>query len=139
MRSVNSKRCTDLVATLLHPEVEYPYGLTLPAMAGMFTRLYMEQYGVSEEDLALVAIKNHQNAMHNPLAQFHSVPTLPKLIGEEKTKTTPYVAEPLHLYDVCPLSDGATALLLCALDVAHQFKRKPIRIRVSVRLQILML
>ena len=72
MRSVNSKRCTDLVATLLHPEVEYPYGLTLPAMAGLFTRLCMERYGVNEEDLALVAIKTHQNAMHNPLAQFHS-------------------------------------------------------------------
>ena len=127
MRSVNSKRCTDLVATLLHPEVEYPYGLTLPAMAGLFTRLCMERYGVNEEDLALVAIKNHQNAMHNPLAQFHSELTVEKLLGEGAKN--PYVADPLHLYDVCPISDGAVALVLCAMDVADQFSRKPVRIR----------
>lgn len=129
MKSVNSKRCTDLVATLLHPEVEYPYGLTLPAMAGMFTRLCMEQYGVNDYDLALVAMKNHQNAMHNPLAQFHSLPKIERLIGEGAATTNPYVAEPLHLYDVCPISDGASALVLCAMDVAHHFKRRPVRIK----------
>lgn len=127
MRTVNSKRCTDLVATLLHPEVEYPYGLTLPAMAGLFTRLCMEQYGVTEEDLARVAIKNHQHAMHNPLAQFHSELTFEKISGEGAKN--PYVAEPLHLYDVCPISDGAVAVVLCAMDVADHFSKRPVRIR----------
>lgn len=127
MRTVNSKRCTDLVATLLHPEVEYPYGLTLPAMAGLFTRLCMEQYGVTEEDLARVAIKNHQHAIHNPLAQFHSELIFEKISGEGAKN--PYVAEPLHLYDVCPISDGAVALVLCAMDVADHFAKRPVRIR----------
>ena len=43
MRTVSGWKGTDFVATLLHPEVEYNYGLTLPAYAGMFTRMYMEQ------------------------------------------------------------------------------------------------
>ncbi|MGE5544667.1 MAG: thiolase C-terminal domain-containing protein [Bacillota bacterium] len=127
MLSVDSKACTDLIATLLHPEVEYPYGLTLPAMAGLFTRLCMERYGITEEDLALVAIKNHQHALYNPLAQFHSELTLAKLRGGDLKN--PYIAEPLHLYDVCPISDGAAALVLCAMDVADRFSRKPMQIR----------
>lgn len=127
MRTVNSKRCTDLVSTLLHPEVEYPYGLTLPAMAGMFTRLYMERYGVTEEDLALVAIKNHRHALNNPVAQFHSELTIKKLLGEGAKN--PLVADPLHLYDVCPISDGAVALVICAMDVADRFTRKPVQIK----------
>lgn len=127
MRSVNSRRCTDLVATLLHPKVEYPYGLTLPAVAGLFTRLYMDRYGVTEKDLALVAIKNHHNAMYNPLAQFHFELTDEKLFGEGARN--PYVAEPLRLYDVCPISDGAVALVLCAMDAADRFSRKPVEIR----------
>ena len=40
-------------------------------MAGMFARLYMQQYGVTEEHLAKVAIKNHQNGMLNPYAHIH--------------------------------------------------------------------
>ncbi len=127
MRSVDSRRCTDLVATLLHPKVEYPYGLTLPAMAGLFTRLCTDRYGVTEKDLALVAIKNHHHAMYNPLAQFHAELTDEKLFGEGARN--PYVAEPLRLYDVCPVSDGAVALVLCAMDAADRFSRKPVQIR----------
>ena len=41
MREVVGWKGTDFVATMTHPEAEYPYGITLPGMAGMFTRLYM--------------------------------------------------------------------------------------------------
>ncbi len=124
MRAVDSKKRTELVASLLHPEVEYPYGLTLPAMAGMFTRLYMERYGITREDLALVAIKNHRHALLNPLAQFHVELTMTRLMGEEAGN--PWVTEPLRLYDVCPTSDGAAALVLCAMEAAECFSRKPV-------------
>ena len=39
MREVTGWRATDFVATMTHPTAEYPYGITLPGMAGMFTRL----------------------------------------------------------------------------------------------------
>jgi acetyl-CoA C-acetyltransferase len=87
----------------------------------------MDRYGVTEKDLALVAIKNHHNAMYNPLAQFHFELTDEKLFGEGARN--PYVAEPLRLYDVCPISDGAVALVLCAMDAADRFYRKPVEIR----------
>ena len=129
MRVVSGWEGTDFVATMLHPEAEYPYGLTLPAFAGMFTRLVMNQYGVLESDLARVAVKNHENAMHNPAAHIQLVPNLEVITeDEDKDIINPYVAEPLRLYDMCPVSDGAAAIVLCAMDVADRFAKKPIRI-----------
>jgi acetyl-CoA C-acetyltransferase len=71
MREVNNLEATDFVATLTHPLAEYIYGVTLPAHAGMFTRLYMEKYGVTERHLAMVGVKNQNNAMLNPFAHLH--------------------------------------------------------------------
>ncbi len=68
MRSVTGWEGTDFVASLLHPEAEYNYGLTLPAYGGMFTRMYMERYGLTERDLGLVAVKDHKNGEKNPYA-----------------------------------------------------------------------
>ncbi|HRY29935.1 MAG TPA: acetyl-CoA acetyltransferase, partial [Elusimicrobiota bacterium] len=56
MREVNNLEATDFVATLTHPLAEYIYGVTLPSLAGMFTRLYMEKYGVTSRHLAMVAV-----------------------------------------------------------------------------------
>lgn len=129
MRVVSGWEATDFVATMLHPEAEYPYGLTLPSLAGMFTRLYMEKYGVTEKDLAIVGVKNHENATHNPVAHIKVVPDLYAITDDEDAHViNPYVAEPLRLYHVCPVSDGAAAVLLCAMDKADKFKKKPVRI-----------
>lgn len=129
MRVVSGWEGTDMVATMLHPEAEYQYGLTLPSFAGMFTRLIMEKYGVMETDLARVAVKNHENAMYNPSAHIHLVPKLDVITDpEDQPSVNPYVAEPLRLYDVCPVSDGAAAVVLCAMDIADRFPKKPIKI-----------
>ena len=66
MREVTGWRATDFVATMTHPQAEYLYGVTLPGMAGMFTRLYMEKYGVTREMLVAVAIKNQEMGALNP-------------------------------------------------------------------------
>lgn len=129
MRIVSGWEGTDFVATMAHPEAEYPYGLTLPAFAGMFTRLCMDKYGVTEKDLAIVSVKNHENAMHNPVAHIHLVPDLYSITEDEDANViNPYVAEPLRMYHCCPVSDGAAALVLCAMDKADKFKKKPVRI-----------
>ena len=123
------KSATDFVATMLHPEAEYAYGLTLTSFAAMFTRLIMDRYGVEMEDLARVAVKNHSNALHNPCAQLHKEISLEEITqGEERDKKNPLVADPLRRYDICPMSDGAAAVLLCAMDKADSFAKKPIRI-----------
>lgn len=129
MRVISGWEGTDFVATMLHPEGEYNYGLTLPAFAGMFTRLCMEKYGVTEKDLSIVSVKNHENAMHNPVAHIRLVPDLYAITEDEDASViNPYVADPLRVYHVCPVSDGAAAVLLCAMDKADRFSKKPIKI-----------
>ena len=129
MSTGGGKAATDFVSTMLHPEAEYPYGLTLTAFMAMFSRLIMEKYGVTQEDLARVAVKNHANAMHNPCAHLQKIVTLEELTqGARRDKMNPLVAVPLRRYDICPMSDGAAAVLLCAMDKAHRFAHKPVRI-----------
>lgn len=129
MRVISGWEGTDFVATMLHPEAEYDYGLTLPAFAGMFTRLCMEKYGITERDLAVVSVKNHEHAMHNPVAHIRLVPSLYAIADDEDANViNPYVADPLRVYHCCPVSDGAAAVLLCAMDSADRFIKKPVKI-----------
>lgn len=125
MREVTGWRATDFVATLTHPTVEYPYGVTLPGMAGMFTRLYMEKYGVTREMLVQVAIKNQEMGALNPYAHVELQITKEGIYDSpHAVVNNPPVADPLHLYDACPVSDGAAALVLCPLEMAEKLTKK---------------
>lgn len=126
MREVNGWRATDFVATMTHPDAEYPYGVTLPGMAGMFTRLYMKKYGLTREMLVAVAIKNQEMGALNPYAHVELLITKEGIMDSpHSVVNNPTVADPLHLYDSCPVSDGAAAVLLCPLDMAEQLTTKP--------------
>ena len=129
MREVTGWRATDFVATLTHPEAEYIYGVTLPGMAGMFTRLYMEKYGVTREQLVQVAIKNQKMGALNPYAHVEMVITQEGIFDSpHSVVNNPPVADPLHLYDACPVSDGAAAVVICPLDMVKNAKKPPILI-----------
>jgi acetyl-CoA C-acetyltransferase len=124
MRGVIAPRATDIVATMTHPEAEYIYGATLPSMAGMFTRLYMRDYGVKPEHLAMVAVKNHHNGLLNPYAHIHMDITMEGILtSPHSIVNNPIIADPLRLYDCCPVSDGAAACLLCPADMVKEFKK----------------
>jgi acetyl-CoA C-acetyltransferase len=124
MRDVIGPRATDIVATMTHPSAEYIYGATLPAMAAMFTRLYMKQYGVTKEHLSKVAIKNQENGLLNPYAHINSKITLEGIYtSPHSVVNNPLVADPIRLYDCCPVSDGAAACLLCPADMAGEFNK----------------
>jgi len=117
MRAVTGWEGTDFVATMLQPEGEYKYGLTLPAFAGMYTRLCMDKYGVESKDLSIVSVKNHANACKNPCAHIQAPVVLERITNKAYINATnPIVADPLRQYDVCPVSDGAAAVLLVAED-----------------------
>ena len=129
MREVNNFEATEFVSYLSHRYAEYIYGVTLPALAGMFARLYMERYGVTSEHLAMVAIKNHANGLLNPNAHIQTPVTMDGLLhGPQASVNNPYVAEPLRFFDCCPVSDGASAVLLAPLDIAKEFAKVPVQI-----------
>ena len=124
MRGSPRDKVTDLIATMSHPS-EYVQGATLPSLAAMFTRLYMQKYGVERRHLAMVAVKNHSNALKNPYAHIRKAVTLEELLSEDNPKN-PVVADPLRLYDCCPMSDGAASLILCSLEKAEKIVDTPI-------------
>jgi acetyl-CoA C-acetyltransferase len=74
----------------------------------------MTKYGTTEEQLANVAVKNHENALYNPNAHFH------KKITVDDVMNSVVVASPLKLFDACPFSDGAASAVLCS----EEFLRK---------------
>ncbi len=94
---------------------ERSYGATMPALAGLITRALMARHGVGEREIGQVAVKNHANAAHNPLAHFREPVTL------EQVMQSRMVADPLRLLHCCPISDGAAAVVLTA-------ERAPVRV-----------
>lgn len=124
MRDVTGWRATDFVATLTHPYAEYIYGITLPGMAGMFARLYMEKYGYDEKHLAMVAIKNHKNGLLNPYAHVQMLVDMKGILDSpDSIVNNSPVASPLRLYDACPVTDGAAAMILCPADKVKDLKK----------------
>jgi len=129
MRVVDGLEGTDFVASLSHPEAEYIYGVTLPSLAGLFARLYMSRFGVERKHLAMVAIKNHDHAMKNPYAHIHQPITMEGILtSPEAVVNNPLVADPLCLFDCCPVSDGSAAVILASKDIAERLSGPRVRI-----------
>jgi acetyl-CoA C-acetyltransferase len=129
MREVTGWRATDFVATMTHPTAEYPYGITLPGMAGMFTRLYMEKYGITREHLVAVALKNQEMGTRNPYAHVEMALSKDGIYDNPAAVVNnPVIADPLHLYDACPVSDGSAALVLCPLEKLKNPAKPPVLI-----------
>jgi acetyl-CoA C-acetyltransferase len=129
MREANAFDAVEFVATLTHPLAEAVYGVTLPSLAGMFTRLIMDKHGVTERHLGRVAVKNHANALLNPFAHLHEPISLEGILDSPEAMTNnPYVAEPLRFYDCCPVSDGGACLVLASGDAAKKSGKPRVRI-----------
>jgi acetyl-CoA C-acetyltransferase len=129
MRHVPGEVITDYIATMTNIETEYVHGVTLPSLAGMLARLYMERYGVTEEDLACVAVKNHLNGSKNPYAHIQQPVTLEGIYGSPEAEVNnPIISDPIRMYHCCPVTDGAASVLLAATEKAREFTDTPIRI-----------
>jgi acetyl-CoA C-acetyltransferase len=84
------------------------FGLTFPGYYALYATAYMNRFGASEEDLALVAVKNHRYGAMNPLAHIQ------REITVEDVLSSYVVAWPLKLYDCCPITDGSAAVVLAS-------------------------
>ncbi|MFH1983735.1 MAG: thiolase family protein [Pseudomonadota bacterium] len=80
---------------------------------------YMARYGATEKDAARVAVRDRKHAMNNPHAQ------LRKEISVADVLNSPMLADPIHLLDVCPRTDGACAVIMASEDSAEKLCPKP--------------
>ncbi|MBW2445952.1 MAG: transporter, partial [Deltaproteobacteria bacterium] len=95
-------------------------GMPGPAFWAALCRRRMHDFGTTEEDLARIAVKSHQISAHNPNARFRKEFTM------EEVLASPMVSDPLHLYEICPVSDGAAAVLLCSAEMARKRTAQPV-------------
>lgn len=116
---------TEVVSSMTHPLAEKIHGVTLPSFAAMLARLYSQKFGLTDSQRLQVAIKNHSNGFLNPYAHFQKEITL------EKALSSPIIADPLRLYDCCPRSDGAAALIMMDAELAESYTDTPVYIRGS--------
>jgi len=104
---------TDRISAVAHPAA-YRHGVTIPAFAGMAARRYLDRFDAPREALAAVAVKNHRHGLANPKAHLREEVTVADVLE------SPVVADPLRLYDFCPISDGAAAVLVTSASWADK-------------------
>jgi acetyl-CoA C-acetyltransferase len=96
-------------------------GTSFAQIFGQFAKAYASEFGDPAEALALIAVKNHENAMRNPLAHMHR--PLDFHFCLSASEKNPIIADPLRLTDCSLVSDGAAAVVLAHSDVARDFRR----------------
>jgi acetyl-CoA C-acetyltransferase len=102
-------------------------GLTFPGLFGMAWRIHAARYGTTRRQVSAVIRKNKSNGLRNPLAQMGAELT------DDVIEQSPMICDPLQLYDCCPVSDGAAALVLVARDRARRSGRLPVDVLASVQ------
>jgi len=127
MTEVSTEDATFALGGAGDQETELFHGATFPGLYALLARAHMKKFGTTEEQLAVAAVKNHANAMHNPTAQFH------KKITIEDVMNSGYVASPLKLLDCSPITDGGAAVILCATEKAKEISDKAVEIIASAQ------
>lgn len=102
-------------------------GLTFPGLFGMAWRVHAERYGTTRKQVSAVVRKNKANGLRNPLAQMGAD------LSDDEIVQSPMICDPLRLFDCCPVSDGAAALVLVASDRIRDGTGMPVDILASVQ------
>ena len=114
MTHVSTGSATAMLATAADALHEGSAGMTFPGAYALMADAYLQTYGGSRRDFAHVAVKNHAHAVENEHAQFQFE------VSVDEVLDAPMVAEPLGLLDACPVTDGASALVLVSDRYARE-------------------
>jgi len=120
MTDVGGGEATYALSTAADQEYEDYQGVTFPGLYAMMANRHMHDHGTTREQLAQVAVKNHQHGSMNPLAQY------PFKVTVEAVLNSVLVADPLRILDCSPITDGAAAAILCPGDLAKKLTTKPV-------------
>jgi acetyl-CoA C-acetyltransferase len=105
------------------PIYERALGMDMITGCAMQAGAFMHRTGTTAEQLAMVSVKNHGNARHNPLAQLPMDLTVDDVLNSEM------IADPLHKLDCSPVSDGCCAMILANEERASKYKKAPVWIK----------
>jgi len=120
MTDALGSQTTGYLASAADQEWESFNGATFPSLYALMARRHMYEYGTTEEQLSLVAVKNHHNGSLNPNAHFQFEVSL------ERVMNSTLVADPLRLFHCSPVSDGAACVILASEEKAKEISDDPI-------------
>jgi acetyl-CoA C-acetyltransferase len=106
--------------TIFDQIIERPLGPNLLWIFSLEQHRYMATYGIRNDDIARVSVKNKHNALAHPAAQVATELTVKDVLASE------VVAWPVHRLMVSPVSDGAAAIVLASEQVARRLCDKPV-------------
>ena len=113
---------TEYLAMASDFHFEQWHGLTFPGLYALMATAHMHQYGTTEQQLAMIAVKNHHNGSLNPKAQMQKEITL------EMVMSSRVVAWPLKLYDCSLITDGGSCLIIAKPELARKYTDTPVHI-----------
>ena len=108
MSHVNTWKGNEFIALASDVSFDYPVGGFYSGYYAMMVTRHMKEFGTTVEQLAHVSVKNHINAYYNAYAQKRNRYTI------QDVRNAPMVAWPLTRLDICVMSDGAAAVVLCS-------------------------
>jgi len=114
MTNISTAEATEALSAAADGLWEIKAGVTFPGAYSLMANRYFHEFGGDREDLAHIAVKNHENAVENELAQFQ------RAIEIEDVLEAPTVSTPFGLYDCSPISDGAAAAVLVSDEFAEE-------------------
>jgi acetyl-CoA C-acetyltransferase len=120
MTELSSEEIQELMGRAGDVMWESPFGTTMPAYYAMYANAHMAKYGTTEEQMALVAVKNRKYGSKNPNAMFQ------KPITAEDVLKSRRVSAPLKLFDCCANADGAACLIIGNSERVKKFSDKPV-------------
>ncbi|MDR0470299.1 MAG: thiolase domain-containing protein [Nitrososphaerota archaeon] len=119
-------RTTAEVTEYLAMASDYPFeqfhGITFPGLYALMANAHMTTYGTTEEQIGMVAVKNHYHGSLNPKAQMQKEVPLQNVLASK------YVAWPLKLYDCSLITDGASCIILTKPELAKKYTDQPVHI-----------
>ena len=127
MTDLTTGQVTATLAGAMDRENEAYFGLTFPGVFALMARRHMYEFKTKQEQLAMIAVKNHRNGAKNEIAHFRNEITV------EDVLNSPLVADPLHLLDCSPISDGAATVILVPAERAKKYTDTPIYIKASTQ------
>lgn len=125
MTDVIDQEQTNTLATAADQEWEAFFGATYASLWAMMARRHMHEFHTTREQLAMVAVKNHQHGALNPKAAY------PFPITAEQVVQSPLISDPLRLLDSASNGDGAAAVVLASAETARRLGRPHALIRAS--------
>jgi len=127
MTTASKEKVTASLSASIDMETEGCTGLTFPGFWAMMAQRHMYEFGTTTEQIGMVTVKNHKHGSKNPRARFRNIITLDDVMKSRM------ICDPLKLYDCCPNSDGASAAVLCASDIAQEFTERGVEIAGSAQ------